>query len=68
MLRCDKCKEKINYNVIRRDGYPSGISFEVKSGKVITLCAECLKVLGKTNKQEAREYAEELGIRESEGE
>ena len=62
MLKCDKCKETIEYSYIRKDGLPNGISFELDDGKVITLCAECLKVLGRTSREEAAKFAEDLGI------
>ena len=58
---CNKCKQQIDFRKIRADGLPCGITFELDNG-LITLCGDCLRVLGRTSKEEARKFAEELGV------
>lgn len=62
MFKCDKCKDTIQYKTIRKDGLPNGISFELDDGKVVTLCMECLRALGRTSREGAAKFAEDLGI------
>ena len=44
---CDKCGNYISQTLIRPDGVPNGVGFELENCRVITLCADCIKDLGR---------------------
>lgn len=62
MKKCDRCKSNISESIIRADGLPSGVGFELESGKVITLCAACIMELGKRDARGKDLFFKELGI------
>lgn len=62
-MYCDKCKKKIDHRDIREDCLPCGMSFELDNGQLVTLCADCLRILGRTDRKGARAFAESIGVR-----
>ena len=62
MIKCDKCKKDFSEVVDRSDGLPNGVGFELENGKVITLCADCIKDLGSRDARGKDAFFKELGI------
>ena len=52
----------ISKTLVRGDGLPNGVGFELESGQVITLCAECLQNLGSMDDKGKDDFFKELGI------
>lgn len=48
MLICDNCKKEIIAD--NTNGLHNGVGFELENGKIIILCQNCLKELGRFNK------------------
>lgn len=64
LIKCDKCGTYINIKAKRKDGLPNLIQLVGDDGKVVSVCTECVNVLGKAvrdGKIEDREqFFEEL--------
>lgn len=60
MKKCDKCKKDFSEVVDRADGLPNGVGFELQNGKVITLCADCIKELGSRDRKGKNAFIKDL--------
>ena len=60
--KCDRCGNMISKTLVRGDGLPNGVGLELESGKVRTLCAECLQNLGSMDDKGKDAFFKELGI------
>ena len=50
LIRCDKCGTYINIKSKRSDGLPTLIQLVDDNGKVVSVCTDCVNVLGKAVK------------------
>lgn len=46
LIKCDKCGKYINVKSKRDDGLPTLIQLVGESGKIVSICTECVNVLG----------------------
>ena len=61
-IKCNKCGKYISQTLVRGDGLPNGVGFELEDGKAITLCAECIQDLGSRDDKGKDAFFKELGI------
>lgn len=59
-ISCDKCESIIVSG--NTNGLPNGVGFELDDGKVITLCANCLKDLCSRDDKGKDAFFKEIGI------
>lgn len=45
MKICDHCKKDFSM-IERADGLPSGVTFQLKNGRTINVCTDCVQELG----------------------
>lgn len=64
-MKCDKCKKEFSIGN-GADGLPNGVGFELDDGRIIVLCKECLKELGRLkeagNEAGTKAFFKELGV------
>jgi hypothetical protein len=58
-MTCDKCGKTFSGGQ-RKDGIPDGITLLLKTGKNITVCADCLIKLGRASQEERDRFFEEM--------
>ena len=62
-MKCDRCKNHISKKIIRADGLPNGMTFQRYEGKDITLCADCIMMLGQLDDEGKKDFFEKLGVK-----
>lgn len=59
-IRCDKCKTYIDVKAKRKDGLPNMVQAVQEDGSVISLCTECINLLGTLKEKEDKEGMEQF--------
>lgn len=57
MKICDHCKKDFSTMIERADGLPNGVTFQLRNGRTINVCTECVQELGRL-----REAGDKEGI------
>ncbi len=58
-MKCDNCKKTFEAGN-RPDGLPNGVGMVLENGKQITLCADCIILLGKQAKSGQATFLDKL--------
>ena len=56
---CDKCKKSFDVGN-RPDGIPNGVTLMLRNGKSLTMCADCVMILGRGTKKQRNEFFKDL--------